>query len=129
VTRQNRPPATPGRRLVVATLQVQLERGLLQPQPHVIPVPWHGFDARGHFPTEQAARWRFIEHRQDPPLLPPGISWMQGASGIAAFLLRLARVIQDGLDAPVVDRPDQWRAVSARLRTVHTGPQVSSGSA
>jgi hypothetical protein len=70
------------------------------------------------------ARWRFTEHRQDPPLLPPGTSWMQGAAGIAAFLLRLARVMQDGLTAPVVDRPDQWWAVPARLRTVHTGLQV-----
>jgi hypothetical protein len=69
-------------------------------------------------------RWRFTEHRQDPPLLPPGTSWMQGAAGIAAFLLRLARVTQDGLTAPVVDRPDQWWAVPARLRTVHTGPQT-----
>ena len=45
---------------------------------------------------QAGARWRFLEHRQDPPLLPPGTSWMQGAAGIAAFLLRLARVIQDG---------------------------------
>ena len=70
---------------------------------------------------EAGARWRFLEHRQDPPLLPPGTSWMQGAAGIAAFLLRLARVITDGRDAPVVDRPDQWWAVPARLRTAHTG--------
>ena len=70
------------------------------------------------------ARWRFTEHRQDPPLLPPGTSWMQGAAGIAAFLLRLARVMDKGLTAPVIDRPDQWWAVPARLRTVHTGPQV-----
>jgi len=61
--------------------------------------------------------WRFIEHRQDPPLLPPGTSWMQGAAGIAAFLLRLSRVLDDGMDAPVVDRPDQWWAVPAELRT------------
>jgi hypothetical protein len=67
---------------------------------------------------EDGARWRFIEHRQDPPLLPPGTSWMQGAGGIAAFLLRLARVLRDGPDSPVVDRPDQWWAVPARLRTV-----------
>ena len=78
---------------------------------------------------EAGARWQFVEHRHDPPLLPPGTSWMQGAAGIAAFLLRLARVIQDGLDAAVVDRPDQWWAIPARLRTVHTGPEVSSGSA
>jgi hypothetical protein len=68
--------------------------------------------------------WRFTEHRQDPPLLPPGTSWMQGAAGIAAFLFRLARVMDDGLSAPVVDRPDQWWAVPARLRTVRTCPQV-----
>jgi hypothetical protein len=64
------------------------------------------------------ARWRFIEHRQDPPLLAPGTSWMQGAGGIAAFLFRLARVLEDGLDSPVVDRPDQWWAVPAHLRSV-----------
>jgi lantibiotic modifying enzyme len=62
--------------------------------------------------------WRFTAHRQDPSLLPPGTSWMQGTAGIAAFLLRLARVMDNGLDAPVVDRPDQWWAVPARLRTV-----------
>lgn len=60
--------------------------------------------------------WRFVEHRQDPPLLPPGTSWMQGAAGIAAFLLRLARVQDEGLEAPIVDRPDQWWAVPAPLR-------------
>jgi hypothetical protein len=73
---------------------------------------------------EAGARWRFTEHRQDPPLLPPGTSWMQGAAGIAAFLFRLARVLGTGLTAPVVDRPDQWWAVPARLRTIHTGPPV-----
>ncbi len=67
------------------------------------------------------ACWRFTEHRRRPPLLPPGTSWMQGAAGIAAFLLRLARVLEHGLDAPVVDRPDQWWAVPAPLRTVRTG--------
>ncbi|WP_433689183.1 lanthionine synthetase LanC family protein [Micromonospora carbonacea] len=65
---------------------------------------------------DDGARWRFVEHRQDPPLLPPGTGWMQGAAGIAAFLLRLARVTGDGFDAPVVDRPDQWWAVPGRLR-------------
>jgi hypothetical protein len=68
---------------------------------------------------EAGARWRFLEHRQNPPLLPPGTSWMQGAAGIAAFLLRLARAIEDGLDTRVADRPDQWWGVPARLRTVH----------
>ncbi|MEO8330728.1 MAG: lanthionine synthetase LanC family protein, partial [Candidatus Nanopelagicales bacterium] len=68
---------------------------------------------------EDGARWRFVEHRQDRPLLPPATSWMQGAAGIAAYLFRLARVLEDGLDAPVVDRPDQWWAVPAAVRTVH----------
>jgi hypothetical protein len=44
---------------------------------------------------------------------------MQGAAGIAAFLFRLARVMDDARQAPVVDRPDEWWAVPARLRTVH----------
>jgi hypothetical protein len=66
--------------------------------------------------VDHRAFWRFIEYRQDPPLLPPGTSWMQGAAGIAAFLWRLARVTDDGLDAPVIDRPDEWWAVPARLR-------------
>ena len=63
---------------------------------------------------DAGARWRFVEHRQDPPLLPPGTSWMQGAAGIAAFLLRLARVIEQGPAATVVDRPEQWWAVPDR---------------
>jgi hypothetical protein len=75
------------------------------------------------------ARWRFLEHRQDPPLLAPGTSWMQGAAGIAAFLLRLARVADDGLRAPIVDRPDQWWAVPAPLRIVQVGRDGSSDQA
>ena len=67
---------------------------------------------------EAGARWRFLEHREEPPLLPPGTSWMQGAAGIAAYLLRLARVVQDGSRARVVDRPDQWWAVPPPLRSV-----------
>ncbi|MFJ5641857.1 lanthionine synthetase LanC family protein [Streptomyces sp. NPDC093223] len=62
------------------------------------------------------ARWRFVEYRAEHPLLPPGTSWMQGAAGIAAYLLRLARYLDTGPDAPVVSRPDQWWAVPARLR-------------
>ncbi|MEU6091329.1 lanthionine synthetase LanC family protein [Streptomyces sp. NPDC047085] len=63
------------------------------------------------------ARWRFLEHRKDPLLLPPGTSWMQGAAGIAAYLLRLSRFIETGANAVVVDRPDQWWAVPADLRS------------
>jgi len=79
-----------------------------------------------HAIRDQAgARWRFTEHRQDPPLLPPGTSWMQGAAGIAALLLRLARVLENGLSAPIIDRPDQWWAVPASLRTVRTNPHAA----
>ncbi|MBP2477643.1 lantibiotic modifying enzyme [Crossiella equi] len=66
-------------------------------------------------------RWRFVEHRQDPPLLPPRTVWMQGAAGIATFLLRFARVLEDGLTAAVVDRPDQWWTVPERLCVTRTG--------
>jgi hypothetical protein len=66
------------------------------------------------------ARWQFVEYRVPAPLLPPGTSWMQGAAGIAAFLWRLARVVETGPAATVVDRPDQWWAVPDRLRLVHT---------
>ena len=69
---------------------------------------------------DDGARWRFIEYRQEEPLLPPGTAWMQGAAGIAAFLLRLSRVLEGGLRVPVVDRPDEWWAVPADVRTVHT---------
>jgi lantibiotic modifying enzyme len=64
--------------------------------------------------------WRFIEYRIVEPLLPPGTSWMQGAAGIAAYLFRIARVLDEGLTAPVVDRPDEWWSVPAALRTVGT---------
>jgi lantibiotic modifying enzyme len=64
---------------------------------------------------ETGACWRFIEHRVADPLLAPRTSWMQGAAGIAAFLLRFARVLEDGPEAAVVDRPDQWWAVPERL--------------
>lgn len=60
--------------------------------------------------------WRFTEHRKDPPLLDPGVGWMQGAIGIGAYLMRLSRVVEHGLDAPVADRPDSWWSVPARLR-------------
>lgn len=75
---------------------------------------------------EAGARWQFLEYRQDPPLLPPRTSWMQGAAGIAAFLMRLARVIENGPTATVIDRPDQWWAVPDHLRTVHADPDTMS---
>jgi hypothetical protein len=55
--------------------------------------------------------WRFVEHRNDDPLLPPAPGWMQGAAGIAAYLFRLARVLEQGRDADVVPRMDTWWAL------------------
>nr|BFE60737.1 hypothetical protein GCM10020063_052630 [Dactylosporangium thailandense] len=76
--------------------------------------------------------WRFIEYRIEEPLLPPGTTWMQGAAGIAAFLLRLARVSEAGLSAPIVDRPDQFFAVPDALRVSLRGlpgPTAPAGPA
>ena len=56
------------------------------------------------------AYWRFIEHHAEEPLLPPGVGWMQGAAGIAAFLFRMSRVGRDGRDAATVTRMDNWWA-------------------
>jgi hypothetical protein len=55
--------------------------------------------------------WRFVEHRNEDPLLPPGVGWMQGAAGIAAYLFRLARVLERGRDSPTVARMDTWWAL------------------
>lgn len=55
---------------------------------------------------DSGTRWRFVEHRIEQPLLPPGVGWMQGAAGIAAYLFRVCRVVGNGLDAPRVTRPD-----------------------
>jgi lantibiotic modifying enzyme len=52
--------------------------------------------------------WRFHEHRVQPPDLDPGVGWMQGAAGIAAALLRYARVRDTGLDATRLSFPDTW---------------------
>ncbi len=54
------------------------------------------------------ASWRFTEHRNDDPLLPPGVGWMQGTAGIAAYLLRLGRVLREGRTTPAVARLDTW---------------------
>ncbi|CCH32911.1 hypothetical protein BN6_57320 [Saccharothrix espanaensis DSM 44229] len=54
------------------------------------------------------AYWRFIEHRAPAPLLPAGVGWMQGAAGIAAFLLRVSRVMQAGPKAAPIPRMDNW---------------------
>jgi lantibiotic modifying enzyme len=54
------------------------------------------------------AHWRFVEHRNDEPLLPPGVGWMQGAAGIATDLFRRARVLEQGRTADAVPRMDTW---------------------
>jgi hypothetical protein len=54
------------------------------------------------------ACWRFTEHRNEEPLLPPGVGWMQGAAGVAAYLMRLARVLREGRTTPAVARLDTW---------------------
>jgi hypothetical protein len=59
---------------------------------------------------EAGARWRFLEHRNAEPLLPPGVGWMQGAAGIAAYLFHVGRVSSDPT-APAVPRIDNWWAV------------------
>ena len=59
-----------------------------------------------------ALYWRFLEHRNADPLLPPGPGWMQGAAGIAAYLFRLARVLEQGRDAPAVGRMETWWALT-----------------
>ena len=61
--------------------------------------------------TDDLAYWRFVEHRDENPLRPPGVGWMQGAAGIAAYLFRLARVLETGPDAPAVQRMENWWAV------------------
>jgi hypothetical protein len=52
--------------------------------------------------------WRFVEYRNEDPLLPPGVGWMQGTAGIAAYLFRLARVLDQGRGAAAVPRMDTW---------------------
>jgi hypothetical protein len=53
--------------------------------------------------------WRFLEHRNEDPVLPPGVGWMQGTAGIAAYLFRLQRVLAG--DPRAVERMDNWWAL------------------
>jgi hypothetical protein len=57
--------------------------------------------------------WRFVEHRAPEPLLPPGVGWMQGASGIAGFLFRLSRLLEEGRESAALGRMDTWWALPA----------------
>jgi hypothetical protein len=65
------------------------------------------------FRDESRAWWRFVEHRNPEPLLPPGVGWMQGAAGISAYLFRTARVATDGQHAPAIARMDNWWTLPA----------------
>lgn len=56
--------------------------------------------------------WRFTEHRNEDPLLPPAVGWMQGAAGIAAYLLHMARVVEQGAAAEPQPRMDTWWATN-----------------
>ena len=56
---------------------------------------------------ESGVRWSNTEHRLDPPDLEPELGWMQGAAGIAAWLLRLTRVRSQGTGAPQLWWPDR----------------------
>jgi hypothetical protein len=49
-----------------------------------------GLVARAYVEGDRAY-WRFTEHRNPEPLLPPGVGWMQGAAGIAGFLFEVSR--------------------------------------
>jgi hypothetical protein len=57
------------------------------------------------------AYWRFLEHRADEPLLPPGVGWMQGAAGIATFLYRADRLNIEGPAATAIPRMETWWAL------------------
>jgi lantibiotic modifying enzyme len=60
-------------------------------------------------PDGSGVCWRFIEHSDEEPLLPPGVGWMQGAAGIAAFLFHAGRAARGDLAA--VPRMDTWWAL------------------
>ncbi|HET7018459.1 MAG TPA: lanthionine synthetase LanC family protein [Streptosporangiaceae bacterium] len=55
---------------------------------------------------DAGTRWSNTEHKADPPDLPPQVGWMQGAAGIAGFLLRLARTHAAGPGATRLPFPD-----------------------
>jgi len=56
---------------------------------------------------ERGVRWSQTEYRIDPPDLEPQLGWMQGAAGIAAWLLRLIRVSAEGTAAARLWWPDK----------------------
>jgi hypothetical protein len=82
--------------------------------------PWETPSSSGQSATTPARAGGSSSTATTHRCYPQGTSWMQATAGIAAYLLRLVRVIRDGPNAPVVDRADQWWAVPPALRTVHT---------
>lgn len=56
---------------------------------------------------DSGVRWSHTEHRLSPPELEPALGWMQGAAGIASWLLRLVRVERDGVSAARIWWPDR----------------------
>ena len=56
-------------------------------------------------------RWSNVEIRSDPPELPPGTDFFQGASGIGLTLLRLSRHL--GGDRRTVSLPHETSWVAA----------------
>ena len=72
--------------------------------------PWADALVERAIDDDEHAYWRFVEHRNPEPLLPPGPGWMQGAAGIAAYLFRLARVLEQGRGAEQVARMGTWWA-------------------
>jgi hypothetical protein len=73
--------------------------------------------------TDGHAYWRFLEHRNEQPLLPPGVGWMQGAAGIAAYLFRLGRVLETGPEAEAVRRMENWWALDVDPRPTRSSGQ------
>jgi hypothetical protein len=57
------------------------------------------------------AYWRFLEHRNAEPLLPPGVGWMQGAAGIAGYLFHVGRVDPADPALGAAPRLDNWWAL------------------
>lgn len=63
---------------------------------------------------DMGTRWFNTEHTANPPELPPRCGWMQGTAGVAGWLLRLARVHDEGLESRRLNRPDQPPLRTAR---------------
>ena len=57
--------------------------------------------------TSRGMCWSHIEYRAEQPVLPPQPGYLQGAAGVAAFLLRLERVRRDGSAAVRLPWPDR----------------------